>query len=188
MPMNRKNKTNQPFAWFRAIGLALLVVILIRMFLIGNYIVDGPSMKPTLYDGDRLLVNKVNYAFAQPKRFDIIIFHAAKHEDYVKRVIGLPGDEIKYVNDRLYVNGKPLQEPYLAAYKRQMLSGQLTWDFSLKSLTGTTRVPKGKLWVMGDNRQKSIDSRTFFFVREKDVIGKVNWRYWPIKHFGRIGG
>lgn len=188
MPMNRKNKKNDSFAWFRAIGLALLVVIIIRTFIIGNYIVDGPSMMPTLHNGDRLLVNKVNDNLTQPKRFDIVIFHAAKNEDYVKRVIGLPGDKIRYTNDQLYVNGKRVAEPYLQAYKRQMLSGQLTWDFSLKSLTGSARVPKGELWVMGDNRQKSVDSRSFFFIREKNVIGKVDWRYWPIRRFGQIGG
>ncbi|MFX3618202.1 MAG: signal peptidase I [Sporolactobacillus sp.] len=186
--MNRKNKKNDSFAWFRAIGLALLVVIIIRTFIIGNYIVDGPSMMPTLHNGDRLLVNKVNDNLTQPKRFDIVIFHAAKNEDYVKRVIGLPGDKIRYTNDQLYVNGKRVAEPYLQAYKRQMLSGQLTWDFSLKSLTGSARVPKGELWVMGDNRQKSVDSRSFFFIREKNVIGKVDWRYWPIRRFGQIGG
>lgn len=184
--MNKKKQKNEVFAWFRAIGIAILVVIVIRTFVLGNYIVDGPSMMPTLHNGDRLIVNKINYRFSQPKRFDVVIFHATEKDDYVKRVIGLPGDTIRYANDQLYVNNKPVDEPFLKAAKARMLSGQLTWDFTLNGLTGETKVPEGKLWVMGDNRQNSVDSRIFGFVDENQVVGKVDLRYWPMKNFGII--
>ncbi|MCL1630743.1 signal peptidase I [Sporolactobacillus sp. CPB3-1] len=184
--MSQDKKRSETFAWFRAIALAVLIVIIVRTFILGNYIVDGPSMEPTLDNGDRLIVNKINYRFSEPKRFDVVIFHATRTDDYVKRVIGLPGDTIQYKNDQLYVNGKPVDEPFLKQEKRAMLTGQLTWDFSLKELTGKERVPEGMLWVMGDNRQNSTDSRVFHFVSEKKVVGKVDLRYWPLKHFGAI--
>ncbi|EST10282.1 signal peptidase I [Sporolactobacillus laevolacticus] len=184
--MSQKKKRSETFAWFRAIALSVLIVIIVRTFILGNYIVDGPSMEPTLYNGDRLIVNKINYKLSQPKRFDVVIFHATKTDDYVKRVIGLPGDTIRYSNDQLYVNGKPVNEPFLKEKKNSMLAGQLTWDFTLKELTGKERVPKGMLWVMGDNRQNSTDSRVFHFVSERKVVGKVDLRYWPYNHFGII--
>ncbi|MDN3955786.1 signal peptidase I [Sporolactobacillus laevolacticus] len=184
--MSQKKKRSETFAWFRAIALSVLIVIIVRTFILGNYIVDGPSMEPTLNNGDRLIVNKINYKLSQPKRFDVVIFHATKTDDYVKRVIGLPGDTIRYSNDQLYVNGKPVNEPFLKEKKNSMLAGQLTWDFTLKELTGKERVPKGMLWVMGDNRQNSTDSRVFHFVSERKVVGKVDLRYWPYNHFGII--
>ncbi|MCI1882758.1 MAG: signal peptidase I [Sporolactobacillus sp.] len=185
---SKPKQRNEFFAWFKAIGLAILIVVIVRTFILGNYIVDGPSMMPTLHNSDRLIVNKINYRFAEPKRFDVIIFHATQNDDYVKRVIGLPGDTIRYTNDRLYINDKPVDEPFLDQYKRQLLTGQLTWNFTLKGLTGKSRVPKGKLFVMGDNRRNSIDSRAlpYHFISEKEVVGKVDLRYWPLKRFGII--
>ncbi|GGL43287.1 signal peptidase I [Sporolactobacillus putidus] len=184
--MKKEKKKNEAFAWIRAIGLAVLVVLIVRTFIFGNYIVQGPSMMPTLYNGDRLIVNKVDYRFSQPRRFDVVIFHATPTDDYVKRVIGLPGDKITYSNDQLYVNDKPVSEPYLNKYKKQLSGGMLTWNFTLKGLTGQMRVPKGELWVMGDNRQNSADSRVFGFVSEKKLVGKVDFRYWPFNHLGTI--
>ncbi|MDD9149389.1 MULTISPECIES: signal peptidase I [unclassified Sporolactobacillus] len=186
--MKKEKKQNEAFTWILAIGLAVFVVLIVRSFIIGNYIVQGPSMMPTLYDGDRLVVNKIDYRFTQPKRFDVVIFHATATDDYVKRVIGLPGDKITYSNDRLYINDKKVSEPFLDRYKQQLAGGVLTGNFSLKGLTGQMRVPKGELWVMGDNRQNSADSRIFGFVSEKKLVGKVDVRYWPLNRLGIIHG
>lgn len=181
-----KKTKKEALEWVKAIGIAVIIVILIRSFVFSNYVVQGKSMMPTLQNGNRLIVNKIDYSVGKPHRFDVVIFHATKSEDYVKRVIGLPGDRIAYKNDMLYVNGKAVKEPYLDPYKKQLFQGQLTWDFTLKGLTGEARVPKGKLWVMGDNRRNSVDSRWFGFVDEKEVVGKVDLRYWPLKKFGII--
>ncbi|MFT8312216.1 MAG: signal peptidase I [Sporolactobacillus sp.] len=168
------------WSWIRAIAIAVLVALLVRHFIFSNYIVRGESMMPTLQDGNRLIVNKIGYSIGAPHRFDIIVFHATSTEDYVKRIIGLPGDTISYKNDQLYVNGKAVDESYLQQYKSDLPQGQqLTENFSLKSKTGKVHVPKGKLWVMGDNRQNSEDSRYFGFINENSVVGKVSVRYWP---------
>lgn len=175
------------WSWVRAVAIAVVIALLIRHFIFNNYVVRGESMMPTLQDGNRLIVNQIDYSIGTPHRFDIVVFHATKTDDYVKRIIGLPGDMISYRNDQLYINGKPVQEPYLNRYKKQLpKGGLLTPDFNLKEKTGQLRVPKGEVWVMGDNRQNSEDSRYFGFVDEKQVIGKVDIRYWPFQEFGTI--
>lgn len=172
------------WSWIRAGAIAILIAFLVRQFIFSNYIVRGESMMPTLQDGNRLIVNKVGYTVGTPHRFDVIVFHATQTEDYVKRIIGLPGDSITYKNDQLYVNGKRVAEPYLQHYKDALPQGQqLTENFNLKSKTGKLRVPEGKLWVMGDNRMNSEDSRYFGFVDQKSVIGKVSIRYWPLNEW-----
>ncbi|MFC7393813.1 signal peptidase I [Scopulibacillus cellulosilyticus] len=173
--------------WIRVFGVTVIAVIIIRTFLFSSYVVEGKSMMPNLQDGNRLIVNKIDYNISKPHRFDVVIFHATKNEDYVKRVIGLPGDKIAYKNDVLYINGKPVKEPYLKPYKGQLITGQLTQDFTLKEYTGHSTVPKGKLWVMGDNRRESVDSRQFGFVDMDKVVGKVDLRFWPLSKFNIIG-
>lgn len=182
-----KKSKNEMLEWLKAIVIAVIIALLIRHFIFNNYVVKGISMMPTFQDGNRLIVNKIDYDFGKPHRFDVVIFHATKTEDYIKRVIGLPGDKIAYKNDTLYVNGKPVKESYLRPYKDKLAKGEkLTENFTLKDQTGYSRVPKGKVWVMGDNRQNSVDSRVFGFVSEKEIVGKVALRYWPLSEFGTL--
>ncbi|MTT30448.1 signal peptidase I [Terrilactibacillus sp. BCM23-1] len=174
-----KKSRKEAFEWIKALGIAVIIAVLVRSFIFTNYVVEGKSMMPNLQDGNRLIVNKLDYEISKPNRFDIVIFHATKTEDYVKRVIGLPGDKIAYRNDVLYVNGKAMKEPYLKRYKEN-IQGDLTYDFPNN---GTITVPKNTIWVMGDNRQNSIDSRVFGPVKLNKVVGKVNVRYWPMSKF-----
>ncbi|MBM7646822.1 signal peptidase I [Scopulibacillus daqui] len=183
---SKKSKKRELYQWTAALIIAVAIASLVRGFLFTNYLVEGKSMMPNLQDGNRLIVNKIDYKMSKPHRFDVIIFHATKTEDYVKRVIGLPGDKIAYKNDTLYVNEKPVPEPYLKEKKDELAAGQLTEDFTLKGYTGVTTVPKGKLWVMGDNRQDSVDSRRFGFIDMNQVVGKAVLRYWPLSEFGSI--
>ncbi|MEI5906482.1 signal peptidase I [Bacillus spongiae] len=159
--------------WIKALGIGFILFILIRLFLFDNYSVIGQSMVPTIRDGNKLIVNKIGYFIGDIDRFDIVVFHANGEEDYVKRVIGVPGDTIQYQNDVLYVNGEPQDEPYLDQSKKQLLFDRLTGDL-------TVEVPEGKLFVLGDNRRGSTDSRHFGFVDIDDVVGEVGLRYWPI--------
>ncbi|KMK96839.1 signal peptidase I [Rossellomorea marisflavi] len=169
--------------WIKALAIGLIIFIVIRTFLFSNYVVDGESMMPTLQDGNKLVVNKIGYQIGDLHRFDVLVFHANEKEDYVKRVIGLPGDTVTYKNDKLYINGKYYEEPYLDTYKAENSGGKLTGDFTLEELTGDKKVPKGKLFVLGDNRRGSEDSRYFGFIDREQVVGKVNLRYWPLNEW-----
>lgn len=164
--------------WSKIILAVIVVVFLVRTFLFTNYVVYGQSMMPTIRDGERVIVNKIGYDFFEPKRFDLVIFHATETSDYVKRVIGLPGDHIKYEEDVLYVNGEALEEAFLEEF-RERHPGTLTRDFTLEGLTGTDVVPEGTIFVLGDNRLNSLDSRHIGFVDMEQIVGEANFSYWP---------
>ncbi|WP_027956508.1 signal peptidase I [Halobacillus kuroshimensis] len=169
--------------WIRTVLLALLLAFVFRSYLFASYVVDGESMEPTLYDGNLLMVNKAVYDWSEIDRQQVIVFHANEDEDYVKRVIGIPGDEIEFKNDQLYVNGVLMDESYLDDL-RPSDGLPFTEDFTLEEVTGSTTVPEGQLFVMGDNRRDSLDSRYFGFVSEETVVGKVDVRYWPFSQLG----
>ncbi|MBO9130180.1 signal peptidase I [Bacillus sp. 165] len=177
---------SQTWEWIKAVLIAIGLAVVIRYFLFAPILVDGVSMMPTLHDQNRMIVNKIGYKVGEPQRFDIIVFKATEEKDYIKRVIGLPGDHIEYKNDVLYVNGKPYKESYLDQYKKEATDGPLTYDFTLEEITGEKTVPKGKLFVLGDNRRYSKDSRTIGAVSIKDVIGKANFVYWPMEDIHMI--
>ncbi|MBO8176509.1 signal peptidase I [Aeribacillus pallidus] len=171
---------NEWWEWTKALLIAVGLAFVIRYFLFTPIIVDGLSMMPTLQNGDRMLVNKIGYKLGEPERFDIVVFHAPENKDYIKRVIGLPGDRIEYKNDTLYINGKAYEEPYLKEYKEQLQGGLLTEDFTLKDIIGQETVPEGHVFVMGDNRRFSKDSRHIGPVRIEEIIGEASIVYWPI--------
>ncbi|MFD2657740.1 MULTISPECIES: signal peptidase I [Gracilibacillus] len=162
----------------RIVVIALVLAFFFRSYLFASYVVNGKSMEPTLHDGNLLMVNKIVYDLKDINRFDVIVFHANDKEDYVKRVIGKPGDHIAYQDDRLYINGEAIDEPYLDPYREP--NKVLTEDFTLEEITGEEVVPEGNLFVLGDNRTKSYDSRAIGFVKEETVVGKVDIRYWPM--------
>ena len=167
--------------WIKAFAIGIIIFAFIRTFFFSNYVVEGESMMPTLEDGNKLVVNKIGYQIGDLDRFDVIVFHANEKEDFVKRIIGLPGDKIEYIDDKLYINGKFKEELYLDKYREQTLSGRLTGDFTLMEITGEKIVPNGKIFVLGDNRLGSWDSRHFGFISVEQVVGKVDLRYWPLE-------
>ncbi len=171
---------NEWFEWLKAILIAVALAGGIRYFIFAPIIVEGESMMPTLHNQDRMIVNKMAYKIGEPERFDIIVFHAEEGKDYIKRVIGLPGDRIEYKNDTLYVNGKPYKEPYLDEEKKQLFDGPLTESFTLEELWGQKTVPEGHLFVLGDNRRYSKDSRHIGFIPMEKVVGKTSVVYWPL--------
>lgn len=170
----------ESFAWLKAIGVGVVIAVFLKTFFISNYVVEGESMLPTLEDGNKLIINKMEYQISDFERFDVIVFHANEKEDYVKRVIGLPGEKIEYRDDQLFINDKKVAEPYLKPWKEQFAGRKFTEDFTLYEKTGFEKVPEGMLFVLGDNRLKSEDSRRFGFISVDQVVGKVNLRYWPI--------
>lgn len=165
--------------WVKAIAVALILAIIIRYFFFAPIVVDGQSMMPTLEHNDRMIVNKIGYTLGEPDRFDIVVFHAPENKDYIKRVIGLPGDTLFYKNDVLYINGEPVEEPYLEQYKKLSTRKPFTPDFHLRDVTGFDKIPEGHIFVLGDNRQHSKDSRTIGVVPIEQVVGKANFVFWP---------
>ncbi|MDQ0230554.1 signal peptidase I [Metabacillus malikii] len=176
-------KKNEIFDWLKALVIAMLLAAIIRYFFFAPIVVDGYSMMPTLHSQDRMIVNKFAYKVGKPKRFDIIVFHATAEKDYIKRVIGLPGDDVEYIDDTLYINGKEYDEPYLDQYKKQLIDGPLTEPFKLERITGKETVPEGHIFVMGDNRRQSKDSRHIGTVPMNQVMGKASIVYWPVSSF-----
>lgn len=174
------SKTKELFSWVKAIIIAVLLAFLIRTYIFAPIVVDGESMMPTLHDHERIILNKFGTNIDNMERFNVVVFHATEERDYIKRVIGLPGDHIEYKDDVLYINGEPYDEPYLDEYKAQMDGELLTEDFTLEEVTGATVVPEGELFLMGDNRQNSLDSREIGTVSIDEIVGKANFVYWPV--------
>ncbi|WP_280768772.1 signal peptidase I [Salipaludibacillus daqingensis] len=170
------------WALSKLIIIVLVFSFLVRGFLFANYIVYGQSMMPTIHDGERIIVNKIGYEINEPNRFDLIIFHATEDSDYIKRVIGLPGDEIYYDDDNLYINDVPHDENFLDVYKENHDNGVFTENFELEEKTGNTKVPEGHVFVLGDNRQNSVDSRHIGFVPIEEIVGRANMAFWPPKN------
>lgn len=135
--------------------------------------VDGFSMEPTLNSGEFVIVNKLAYKLGDPKLGDVIVFHYPRdpEQEYIKRIIGLPGDHIQVSNGQVYVNNQLIEEPYIAAPPRY----ETAWT-----------IPENTLFVLGDNRNNSSDSHNWGPVPMENVIGKAFFVYWPPKNWGSI--
>lgn len=164
--------------WVKAIVFAIALAFIVRVFFFTPIGVDGASMEPTLQDEDRMIVTKMG----EPQRFDVIVFHATEDKDYVKRVIGLPGDRIEYKEDTLYINGTPYEEPYLDEAKQELTAGLLTNSFTLRDTpVQSDVVPEGHLFVMGDNRRVSKDSRHIGAIPIEKVVGTTKIVFYPVQ-------
>ena len=184
-----KTEKRELLDWIKSIAIAFVFVIAMRTFIFSPILVEGASMMPTYEDGDKVIVNKIGKQISSIERFDVIVFKAPIGKNYIKRVIGLPGDHVAYENDTLYINDEAFEEPYLDLNKEQLLdNGTLTQDFTLQSLTGYSTIPEGYLFVLGDNRRKSSDSRDarVGLVPMEKVLGKTNLRFYPFDSFGIV--
>src|SRR5699024_449891 len=125
------------FGWVKALLIAFALAFVIRTFFFAPIIVVGPSMLPTLHDRDRMIVNKFKYLSSEPDRFDIVVFDASVRKDFIKRIIGLPGEHVQVKDNVLYINGEEVPEPFLREQKEQISPHQtLTSDFKLEDLPG----------------------------------------------------
>ncbi|ADU30778.1 signal peptidase I [Evansella cellulosilytica] len=177
---------SESWEWVKAVVVALLLAVVIRYFFFAPIVVDGQSMMPTLGHNDRMIVNKISYTIGEPDRFDIVVFHAPQNKDYIKRVIGLPGDTLYYENDVLYINGQAVEEPYLDEFKKEATRLPFTGDFNLEEDYGYDVIPDGHVFVLGDNRQHSKDSRHIGVIPYEEIVGKANIVFWPISDFGVV--
>ncbi|MDY6867633.1 MAG: signal peptidase I [Chloroflexota bacterium] len=170
---NKKTKRSSCIGF--VVDTAETILLAIILFLAINALsarvrVENVSMKPTLEPGQFLLVNRVSYKLGRPHIGDIVVFHApgVSDQDYIKRVIGLPGDEIRVENGTVYINNRPLYEPYISEQP---------------NYTGSWMVPEGEYFVLGDNRNNSSDSHLWGFVPEEDIVGRALLIYWPFNDF-----
>jgi signal peptidase I len=175
---------NEIWEWAKAFLIAIVIAFVVRSFLMTPIEVKGASMEPTLHSQERMFVTKIG----EPKRFDIVVFHATENKDYIKRVIGLPGDRVEYKDDILYINGKSYEEPYLDKSKKLITNGQLTGSFTLNETpVGSEVVPEGHVFVLGDNRRNSEDSRHIGAVPIESIVGTTKVVYYPFKEMKIIG-
>lgn len=180
--INKKQK-NELVEWLKAIVFALVLTFAIKQFLFTPTMVKGASMMPTFEDHDRVIVNRIGPKLSSFHRFDVIVVRMDEEKNYIKRIIGLPGDTIEYKEDQLYINGEQYDEPYLTQYKKALKdNGTLTEDFTLAQYLGKTTVPEGHYFVLGDNRRVSLDSRFLDvgFIPEEKIIGTANVIFWPM--------
>ncbi len=169
------------WSWIWSFIVAFIIVGGVYFFLGRPFTVSGASMYPTLHNGDRMVLSKVG----DIHRFDVVILKAPdENVEYIKRVIGMPGDTVEMKSGVLYINGKKVDQPFI---NTEALAKQTVFidDFTLESLTGESKVPEGKYFVLGDNRGVSKDSRMIGFIDRSAIEGKAVFTIWP---FGRIGG
>ena len=154
----------------RSVAFAVLAAMLMRAFVVQAFYIPSGSMEPTLEPGDFILVNRLVYHLQPPRRGDIIVFPFPKdeHWDFVKRVIGVPGDMLEERDGHLWVNGQPLRESYLMRSSEEAMIADMP----------RRRVPANRLFVLGDNRDASLDSRYWGTVDAHKVIGKAFLIYW----------
>ncbi|MFZ3576586.1 signal peptidase I [Virgibacillus sp. DJP39] len=173
---------NEWFDWIKALLIAFALAFIVRMFFFAPIVVDGPSMQPTLHNQDQMIVNKFIYSIDDPERFDIIVFHANEEQDFIKRVIGLPGEHVAVKDDVLLIDGEPIQENFLQQIKSQKEPNQtLTEGFRLEDLPGGYKeIPEGYVLVLGDNRNNSSDSRVLGLIPQDTIVGKTSLIYWPL--------
>ena len=163
-------------SWILSMAGAIIVALLIRHFIVELYVVDGPSMQPTLQDGERLVVNKFIYHWRDPLKGEVVIFRYPRdhNRDFIKRVIATGGDTIEIKDGHVYVNDALVNEDYIAEKTRTEYPKQT--------------VPEGTLFVCGDNRRNSLDSRfpDVGFVPLELVKGKAALIFWPVDNFAAL--
>ncbi|MHB8171826.1 MAG: signal peptidase I [Thermincolia bacterium] len=160
-----------------SVVIAVVLAVIIRFFIFQPFYIPSGSMEPTLTEGDRIIVNKFLYRFKEPQGGDVIVFKYPLDEkrDFIKRIIGTPGDTVEIRNNELLINGKPIPEPYLSQTLRQYEN------------YGPVSVPRDKYLMLGDNRINSEDSRVWGMLPKDNIRGKAVVLYWPLKRIGFIG-
>lgn len=162
----------------QTVVLALSIFLIVYFFLVRPHQVDGESMHPTFYDMEYLLTEKVSYRTGNPKRGDVVVFRAPVQpvDDYIKRIVGLPGEKVMIKGGKVYIDGIELRENYL--------SEGLSTSASTMGEGNEITVPDDEYFLMGDNRHNSTDSRRLGTIKRKKFVGRVWFRYWPVSRAG----
>ena len=160
---------------------AISIFLFIYLLVMQPHKIKGSSMEPNFHDGEYLLTDKVSYRFGEPKRGDVVVFKAPTNngEEFIKRIIALPGEQVSIKNSRISINGTPLEETYIAG-------NVITSGGGFLAEGATVSVGQGEYFVLGDNRPHSSDSRAWGFVEKKEITGRAWLVYWPPKSAGVI--
>jgi signal peptidase I len=176
--------------WVIVIALALFAAFVVRTFLLQQFYISGPSMESTLYQNNRVLVNKLSYRFSSVGRGDIVVFDRVTsngaevvHDDLIKRVIGLENETLEIKQCVVYINNEPLEENYLDEFTRtepDLVARCRTPDMH------PVTIPDNYVFVMGDNRAESFDSRSFGAIEESKIVGRAFAVVWPLSKIGLL--
>jgi signal peptidase I len=178
-PKKKDGGVRNVLEWVLIIGGAFLVAFVVKTFLIQAFFIPSGSMLPTLHEDDRVLVNKLSYDLHDVNRGDLVVFErpegetAGQIKDLIKRVVALPGERIEQRDGDVYIDGQLLEEPYLD-------DGTETTNLEPQT------VPEDHVFVMGDNRDDSMDSRVFSAIDEDLIVGRAFVRVWPLNHLGLL--
>lgn len=168
------DKKDQDMHILKILMTYLILIVFVRSYVLTVFAVDGESMLPTLNNGEYIIVNTWEYQVEPVNRFDIIVFRRLDGTYFVKRVIGLPGEEIAIINEKLHVNELVIEEPHIHEEYPHMIS-----DFLLSYLSPQDKISSNSYFVLGDYRSQSLDSRHFGFINESQIVGKVEIVYFP---------
>ncbi len=165
----------------KGVDIVIVLGIVFRTFVLQPFMVEGNSMEPNYHDREYLLVDQISYRFREPKRGEVIIFHPPQDpsENYIKRIIGVPGDKIEIENGIIKVNNNKTQEPYLTPEDQVISKESLTYPYNRTLQTN-------EFFVLGDNRDHSSDSREFGAVPKGNIIGKAWLIVYPTQYFGMV--
>lgn len=147
----------------------IVVILLVKAYIFTPVIVNGPSMMNTLHNKDVMILDKIGMRLKEIDRFDIVVIKT-NHNKIIKRVIGLPGEIIEYKDNQLYINGSKVEEPYGTG---------ITYDFE------EVQIPEDSYYVLGDNRQDSVDSRVLGTIPKQDILGHATFIIYPFNRFGK---
>ncbi|MCY3910934.1 MAG: signal peptidase I [bacterium] len=187
----KKNKSTARVVaeWVAVLAGALVLALVLRAVLFQAYYIRFTSMEPTLSNGDRVLVNKLGYDLHDVNRGDLVVFErppgvsGRQEDDLIKRVIALPGEVIRFVEGDVYINDQRLHEPYL--HSSGITTGTMPSGCA-EIVDGGCLIGAGDMFVMGDNRANSTDSRSFGPISERLIVGHAFLRLWPVTEFGRL--
>jgi signal peptidase I len=185
VPTKAKRSRSSAASWVVTVAIAVVVAVVVRTFLFQMFWIPSESMSPTLEKGDRVIVNKFGDV-SNPSRGDVLVFSrppalSSAEDHLIKRVIGLPGDRVAFVDGKVFIDEQPLDEPYL-------VPGTQTLDLSAPgcALAAPCVVGANQLWMMGDNRDHSADSRRFGPIERETVVGRAFVTVWPFSRFGGL--
>ncbi|MDC1390381.1 signal peptidase I, partial [Acidimicrobiales bacterium] len=176
--------------WGPVLFAAVVIALFVRLVLVQAYHIPSASMVPTLEEGDRVVVNRLSYQFGEVERGQVVVFKkpqgSSGQNDLIKRIIGLPGETIRFADNQVYVNGLRLEEPYLAEQDSTRPRLTIPGCAQATPAPDTCVVPEGAIFMMGDNRLGSSDSRVFGPIEIDNVVGRAFLRVWPLNNLGEL--